>query len=59
VDWVILIAGVAGLAVAGYGFVTLVFDAGRHRQYLDIIVALALVVVIVYVLLTFGDRLLR
>jgi len=59
VDWVILIAGVAGLAVAGYGFVTLALDAGRRRQYLDIILALALVVVVVFLLITFGDRLLH
>jgi len=59
VDWVILIAGVVGLAVAGYGFVTLALDAGRRRQYLDIILALALVVVVVFLLITFGDRLLH
>jgi uncharacterized membrane protein YidH (DUF202 family) len=59
VDWVILIAGVVGLAVAGYGLVTLALDAGRRRQYLDIVFAVALVVVVVYVLITFGDRLLR
>lgn len=58
-DWVILIAGVVGLAVAGYGLVTLALDAGRRRQYLDIVLAVALVVVVVYVLITFGDRLLR
>lgn len=55
----ILIAGVVGLAVAGYGLVTLALDAGRRRQYLDIVLAVALVVVVVYVLITFGDRLLR
>jgi hypothetical protein len=59
VDWVILIAGVVGLAVAGYGLVTLALDAGRRRQYLDIVRAVGLVVVVVYVLITFGDRLLR
>lgn len=58
-DWVILIAGVVGLAVAGYGFVTLVLDAGRRRQYLDIGLALALVAIVVYLLITFGDRLLQ
>lgn len=55
----ILIAGVAGLAIAGYGLVTLVLDAGRRRQYLDIILALGFVVAVVYLLITFGDRLLR
>ena len=58
-DWVILIAGVAGLAIAGYGLVTLLLDAGRRRQYLDIILALGFVFVVVYLLITFGDRLLR
>ena len=58
-DWVILIAGVVGLAVAGYGFVTLVLDARRSGQYLDIALAVVLVVVVVYVLLIFGDRLLQ
>ena len=51
-------AGVVGLAVAGYGLVTLVLDAGRRREYLDIVLAVALVVVVVYVLIAFGDRLL-
>jgi uncharacterized membrane protein YidH (DUF202 family) len=59
VDLVILIAGFVGLAVAGYGLVTLVLDAGRRRQYVDIVLGVALVVVVVYVLIAFGDRLLR
>ncbi|HEY5388618.1 MAG TPA: hypothetical protein VIL79_12035 [Thermoleophilia bacterium] len=58
-DWVILIAGVVGLAVAGYGLVTLALDARHRGQYVDIVLALALVVVVVYVLITFGDRLLQ
>ena len=55
----ILIAGVVGLAVAGYGFVTLALDARRRGHYLDIVLAFVLVVVVVYVLITFGDRLLQ
>jgi hypothetical protein len=59
VNAVIVIAGVAGLLVAGYGFVTLVIDARRRRQYLDIFLAVGVVVLVAYLLLTFGDRLLR
>lgn len=56
---VILVAGIAGLAIAAYGFGTLVVDAVRHRQVLDILLAVAVIAGVVYLLLTFGDRLLR
>jgi hypothetical protein len=59
VDWVILIAGVAGLLVAGYGLVTLVWHALRSRRYLDIAVAVAVAVAVVVLLVAFGDRLIR
>jgi hypothetical protein len=59
VDWVILIAGVAGLAVAGYGLVTLIVHAVRMRRYVDIAVAVAVAVVVVALLVAFGDRLIR
>ena len=39
VNLVIVIAGIVGLLVAGYGFVTLTVDAWRRRQYLDIVLA--------------------
>jgi energy-converting hydrogenase Eha subunit C len=59
VDWVILIAGVAGLLVAGYGLVTLSVRAVRSRRYLDIAMAVAVAVAVVAVLVAFGDRLIR
>jgi hypothetical protein len=59
VDLVIFIAGIVGLVVAGYGFVTLTIDARRHRQYLDIVLAAGVGVAIVVLLIAYGDRLLR
>ncbi len=59
VYWVILIAGIVGLAVAGYGFVALVRDAWPRRQYLDVAAAVAVAVVVVVLLVRYGDRLLR
>ncbi len=59
VNLVILIAGVAGLAIAGFGFVALTRDAARRHQWLDIALAAILVVVVVWFLLSFGDRVLR
>ncbi len=56
---VILIAGFAGLAVAVYAFASLVVDAVRSRQYLDIVVASAVAVAVVFLLIAYGDRLLR
>ena len=59
VNLVIIIAGIAGLVVAGYGFVTLSIDAWRRRQFLDIALAAAVGVAIVVLLIAYGDRLLR
>ena len=59
VNWVILIAGVAGLLVAGYGLVTLVRHALRTRRYGDIAIALGVIVGVVVLLVSFGDRLVR
>lgn len=59
VDWVILIAGVVGLLVAGYGLVTLVRGALRERRWQDIVVAVAVVAAVVVLLVAFGDRVVR
>jgi hypothetical protein len=59
VSVVIFIAGIAGLAVAAYGFGALTADAWRRREYPDIAVAAVVAVVLVYLLISFGDSLLR
>lgn len=59
VNWVILIAGVVGLAVAAYGLVTLVRNAVRTRRYWDVAVAVVVLVGVVVLLVAFGDRLIR
>jgi hypothetical protein len=59
VNLIIIIAGVAGLLIAGYGFVTLTIGAARRRQYLDILLATGVVVLVAYLLVAYGDRLLR
>ena len=59
VNLVILIAGIVGLGVAGYGFVTLTIDAWRRRQYLDIALAAGVAIATVVLLIAYGDRLLR
>ena len=59
VNWVILIAGVAGLLVAGYGLVALVRTAVRTRRWADIGIAAVVVVAVVGLLIAFGDRLIR
>ena len=56
---VIFIAGVAGLAVAAYAFVSLVVDAVRKRQFLDIVIATAVAVAVIYALIVWGDRVIR
>jgi hypothetical protein len=59
VNLVIIIAGVAGLAIAAYAFVTLVVDAVRSRQYVDVLVAVLVAALVVYALVFYGDRLIR
>jgi len=59
VNWVILIAGVAGLLVAVYGLVALARNALRTRRYADIAVAALVAAAVVALLIAFGDRLIR
>ena len=59
VNAVILIAGIAGLVVAGYGLLTLGLDAARRRQYVDIAIAVVVAVAVVVLLILYGDTLLR
>ena len=59
VNVVILIAGIAGLAAAGYGLFTLGVDAVRRGQYVDIAVAAAVCAAVVALLVLYGDGLVR
>jgi len=59
VNWLILIAGLAGLGCAGYGLVTLSLNAWRRRRYADIAAAVAVATATVLLLIAFGDRFVR
>lgn len=59
VNWVVLIAGVAGLLIAAYGLVALIRDALRTHRYVNVAVAAAVIVAVVALLVVFGDRLIR
>ena len=59
VNWIILIAGVAGLVCAGYGLMALSVNAWRRRRYVDIALALAVAAGTVLALIAFGDRVVR
>lgn len=58
-DWLIIAAGAVGLLVAAYGFIALTIDAIRRREYLDIALASVVVLVVIWLLVAYGDRLLR
>jgi hypothetical protein len=57
--WVILVAGVVGLAAAVYGFAALTVRAMRQRRYVDVALAVAVAAVVVTLLIALGDRLLQ
>ncbi len=59
VNWIILIAGVTGLACAAYALVTLSIGAWRRRRYPDVAIALCVAAVTVVLLIAFGDRIIR
>ncbi|MBE0528960.1 MAG: hypothetical protein IH629_07145 [Thermoleophilia bacterium] len=58
-NWLILILGVVGLGVAGYGLVALTMLAVRRRRYLDIVLAVVVALATVVLLVTFGERIIR
>ncbi len=57
--WTILLVGAIGLAIAAYGFVSLTVSAMRRRQYVDIVLAVLVAIVVVVALIAFGDRLVQ
>jgi len=59
VNSVIAIVGIVGLLIAAGFLIELIVDAGRHRQWIDIPLALAVVAVAIWALVEYGDRLLR
>ncbi len=59
VSVIILIAGIIGLGVTGYGLFTLSLDAVRKRQFVDVAVAVAIAAGAIVALVLWGDRFLR
>jgi hypothetical protein len=59
VNVVIVVLGAVGLVAAAYFLVDLMRDAVRRRQWLDIVIALAVVVASVWLLFAYGGRLLQ
>ena len=59
VDLLIWIAGLAGLAVAAFGLVSLLVGAVRRRRPLEAAVAVAVTALAIWFLLAHGDLLLR
>lgn len=55
----IIVAGVAGLAAVLFGFVALTSSALRRRRYGEIALALGVAAVVIALLVTYGDNLLR
>ncbi len=58
-DVLIWVAGVAGLAVAVFGLVSLLTGAVRGRRPLEAVAALAITALVIWFLLAHGDLLLR
>ncbi|MBN2204655.1 MAG: hypothetical protein JW767_06505 [Thermoleophilia bacterium] len=58
-DLVIALAGVIGLAVAVYGFGSLVWASVERRRPYEALLAIGIAVIAVVLLVAFGDRLLR
>jgi NAD/NADP transhydrogenase beta subunit len=58
-SWIIVVAGVVGLAAVVVGFAELTHAAFRERDVVSILVAVAVAIVVVLGLIAFGDRLLE
>lgn len=58
-NWVVVVAGLLGLGVALLGFLAVARDARRERRYGGIALALGVALVVVLLLIAFGDDLLR
>jgi len=58
-DLLIWVAGIAGIAACAFGLGSLVVDGVRRRRPLEIVLGLAAVVLAVWLLVAYGDRLLR
>lgn len=56
---VILVLGVVGLCVALAAVVEVAVDAGRRRQFLDIIVVVVAAALTVWLLIAYGDVLMQ
>ncbi|HJW76843.1 MAG TPA: hypothetical protein VJ787_14470 [Thermoleophilia bacterium] len=56
---VIIVAGVAGLAIAAYAFIDLTVSSVRRRRVLDIAIVVAAAAATIASLLVWGDRLLQ
>jgi hypothetical protein len=55
----VIVLGVVGLLAAATAFAELSWDAVRRRHYLDIIVAVAVAVLTVWLLLAYGGSILQ
>jgi uncharacterized membrane protein YidH (DUF202 family) len=59
VDILIIVLGVLGLVAAAAAFAELSWDAVRRRHYLDIVIALAVGALAVWLLLAYGGAILQ
>jgi hypothetical protein len=58
-DLVIAIAGVIGLGAAVYGFGSLIWASVQRRRPHEALVAIAAAAAVIWLLVAYGDRLLR
>ena len=58
-DALIIVLGVVGLLAAGAAFAELSWDAVRRRHYLDIVAAVAVAALAVWLLLAYGGSILQ